>query len=59
MTVRRKTKIGTIDLTPTWRAVLPIYIDAIREQRPSMKIAIEELERMANIADLYNKSIKE
>jgi hypothetical protein len=54
-----KKKIGTVDLTPTWLAVLPIYIDAIKENRPSIKIAIEELERMAKIADLYNSSIKD
>lgn len=47
--------VGTIDMTPTWEAILPIYITLLRENRSSEGIAaaISELTRMAKIADTY------
>lgn len=44
----RRTPAGTIDLTPTWRAVLPLLIHVTREGPDSSRqIAREEAERMA------------
>lgn len=55
-----KTKIGTIDLTPTWRALLPVFLLALEEGTEEGKqIAREELGRMADAADGYNKLTKE
>lgn len=50
--------IGTIDLTPTWRDVVLVYLDCIREQRPTQDIAWKEIERMADLADAYNALVK-
>ncbi|PZR35790.1 hypothetical protein [Caulobacter segnis] len=45
----------TIDLTPTWRAVLPIIATALTEGTPEgAKLAREELRRMAEAADQWN-----
>ena len=53
-----KRQVGTIDLTPTWRGVLPMLLAGIENGTPeSRKIAIEELQKMAEAADLYNASI--
>ncbi len=52
--------VGTIDMTPTWRAVLPIMIAAIQDGTfEGKKIAREELERMADLADAYVAEHKE
>jgi len=43
-----------IDMTPTWEAVLPIYLAAIKHgDYDGSKAAMEELTRMAKLADLY------
>lgn len=47
--------VGTIKITPTWQSILPLLIMGIREGN---SIALEELERMAQAADAYNKSTK-
>lgn len=58
MTDERKI-VGTIDITPTWEAVLPIYMDALEYgQGPGVFAAREELRRMAKLADLYVASQK-
>ena len=47
----------TINCTPTWEGLLPAIIHLIESGGPSAKkIAIEELEKMARAADLYNVS---
>lgn len=51
--VDKKTRIGTVDLTPTWLAVLPILIETIKADTPRANDARAELERMATLADLY------
>lgn len=51
--VTKKTPIGTIDLTPTWLAVLSILIETIKADTPHSANARAELERMAILADLY------
>lgn len=53
-----KKKVGTIDATPTWRAILPIILTALEIGTPEGKrIAKEELERMADAADAYNAQV--
>jgi hypothetical protein len=50
----------TIDLTPTWTAVLPILFAALEDGTPEGKrMAREEIRQMARAADLYNASTKE
>jgi hypothetical protein len=47
-----KKVIGTIDMTPTWVGVLPVYLAALQDGTPqAMKAARDELYRMARIAD--------
>ena len=49
-----------IDLTPTWSAVLPIYLAAYCNGTDKGRTAAEtELRRMAELADKYNASLKE
>lgn len=52
-------KVRTIDLTPTWTAVLPIFIAALQDGTPEgQKAAKEELARMAALADQYVAWVK-
>jgi hypothetical protein len=44
----------TIDLTPTWRGVLPALL-ALVENPITRQDGIDELLRMANAADKYNE----
>jgi hypothetical protein len=42
----------TIDMTPTWAAILPMLLAAYEDGTPKgRKIALEELQRMAAICD--------
>lgn len=44
--------IRTIDLTPTWTAILPVLVVALTDGSDKAKaLAKEELQRMAQIAD--------
>lgn len=44
----------TIDMTPTWEGILPLYIAGIESGSfEGIKTATEELYRMARLADLY------
>jgi len=55
--MQTKRKIGTIDLTPTWRGALPYLITALIEGTPEgQRLAKIELKRVADLADLYNAS---
>ena len=46
----------TIDITPTWEAVLPLLLAAFEDGTPEgRRMAREELRRMASIADLAAK----
>jgi hypothetical protein len=48
--------VGTIDLTPTWRGVMPILIAGITDgNETGQRIATEELYRLADIADAANR----
>ncbi|AKF13608.1 hypothetical protein PHIN3_345 [Sinorhizobium phage phiN3] len=54
-----KTKVGTIDMTPTWEAILPALIVAVENGTAlGRKIATEELRRMAKLADMYAADVK-
>lgn len=56
----RKRKIGTIDCTPTWLGLLPFMISIMREAgHPETANIWEELKRMAQAADNFNRLIKE
>lgn len=53
-TITYRKPAGVIDLTPTWSALLPVMIAAIENGTASGRaIAIDELTRMAQIADEY------
>lgn len=42
----------TVDITPTWRACLPVFLLAYEGGTPEgRKLALEELRRMADAAD--------
>ena len=50
-----KRPAGTIDITPTWRGVLPIIIEGLTNGNArGVQIATEELQRMADAADAWN-----
>lgn len=54
-----KEKVGTIDLTPTWRSLVPMFIMALQSGTPTgQQMAKEQIEIMANIADEYNELVK-
>lgn len=49
----------TIDLTPTWQAVLPILLAALEDgTAEGKKIAREELHRMAKAADTRKDNLQ-
>lgn len=55
-----KKLVGTIDLTPTWEAILPMFLTALDiGTAEGQAIARAELKRMAQLADLYVASQKE
>jgi hypothetical protein len=44
----------TIDITPTWEGILPALLAVIENGNfEGRKIALEEITRMAQLADLY------
>ncbi len=52
----------TIDITPTWEAVTPVLIMTLQQNTASseaIEIAQKELNKMAGLADLWVKHIKE
>ena len=46
----------TIDLTPTWRGILPALL-ALLENPATQRDALDELSKMANLADRYNEMV--
>ena len=46
----------TIDLTPTWRGILPALL-AMIELPATRQDALDELAKMANLADRYNEMV--
>lgn len=56
---KMKNEAETVDATPTWEAVLPIYLMAYENGKNKGRgAALEELQRMAKLADLYIASRK-
>lgn len=49
---------NTIDVTPTWSDMLPVFL-AVLKNGDSNGVAKEELTRMAAIADKYVREAKE
>ena len=48
----------TIDVTPTWRAMLPALL-ALVDNPSTHREAVEELCRMAEAADKWNTHVRE
>lgn len=48
----------TIDLTPTWQEILPALITLL-ENPQTHQVALDELSRMAGLADGYIQLFKE
>lgn len=48
--------MSTIDITPSWKGLTPILLQIIREDRNGAPIAIEEITRMAEIADAHKQA---
>lgn len=54
MSVTEKTQVGTIDMTPSWNAMISLYVIMIEDGRPELRHnAIAELRRMAQAADAW------
>jgi len=50
----------TIDLTPTWSALLPAFLAVLESGTDAGKeLVIAELARMARAADQFNELVKE
>lgn len=50
----------TINITPTWRGILPVWLAVMARNRPGSEAwrdATIELERMADAADAYNRLV--
>ena len=47
----------TVDVTPTWEAILPTMIFCLKNSSDT-KGVVEELTRMAKLADLYVASVR-
>lgn len=57
MTTTNETR--TVDVTPTWRGVLPMLLLVVENGTgEGRRVAIEELERMADTADAHVASVK-
>lgn len=54
--VTEKTRIGTIDITPTWSSLVPALVALIENSNhKGRQVAMDELKRMAELADAYVK----
>ena len=53
-----KNTTETIDVTPTWRALVPLLV-AMAENPKTQHDALAELSRMAQAADKWNAHCKE
>lgn len=48
--------VRVIDCTPTWAALLPVYIEVLEDGSEAGRVAARaELARMAEAADRYNE----
>ena len=49
----------TIDITPTWEALIPVMVQVLRNPKAnseSVRGITEELTRLAKVVDAYNES---
>ena len=54
-----KNEVETIEQTPTWEGLLPLYLMSYENGKSSGRAAsLAELQRMAKLADLYVASKK-
>jgi len=54
-----KNEVETIEETPTWQGLMPLYLMAYENgASDGRRAALEELQRMAKLADLYVASKK-
>lgn len=52
-------QIGTVNITPTWSAIVPVLIAVLEDGTPEgKKMAKEEIQRMAMLLDLINAERK-
>jgi hypothetical protein len=57
--IHKGKEVKTMDCTPTWEGILPLYLDSIKSgKEPGYSAAMEELTRMAQHADKYNEILK-
>jgi len=56
--LRGEKSVETIDMTPTWTAIVPILIAGLQDGTPEgQRLAKIELYRMAEAADKWNASV--
>ena len=54
-----KKYIATIDCSPTWEGILPVLLEGLKSDNNEIyRNNMEELQRMAQLADAYNKMVK-
>lgn len=59
MEIRGEKVVCMVDMTPTWRGLVPLLITAITDGSPTAKSAArEELYRLADFADKINAERK-
>jgi len=53
--IEQKTKIGTIDITPTWESLIPVLVPLAAEGNVT---AMNELRKLARIVDTHIANLK-
>ena len=54
-----KSKTETIDVTPEWVGLVPLFVEWIRNGKTSQRqLAITEITKIATLADIVNKHKK-
>lgn len=54
-----KKYIATIDCAPTWEGILPLLLEGLKSDNNEVyRNNMEELGRMARLADAYNEMVK-
>lgn len=54
MSTQSKIQVGTIDITPSWEAVVPIFLALLEDgSEHGKETAKDGLMRMAKLADAY------
>lgn len=50
--------VKTIDITPTWTEILPALVMLVKNGGTAKNAGIDELYKMAKLADLYVQHLK-